>query len=80
MPMTACKAIFQVHAGIVPGHPIPELSKRWTYSSEDYRKDCEMAKEQETKFTALLKEAHAYALQTTDPRLVNWVTVEWIWI
>jgi hypothetical protein len=78
--MTACKAIFQVTAGVIPGTAMPEYGKRWSYDSSDYEKDRVTPPDQETIFTKLLKEAHQYAIEITNPVYVNWVRVDWLWV
>ena len=80
MPLEAAKAIFEVHAGVIPGQPMPEYTRRWGYTSTDYQHDRSVPEGEDTIFTTRLKEAHAYAMSITSPAYVNWVNVHWIWI
>jgi len=83
MPPQAVKAILTVQAGVFPGESMQELFRHWSYTSEDYAKDCALGPEASADasiFTQRLKDAHAYALSLTDPSRVNWVRTEWIWV
>ena len=80
MPMQAAKALFEVHAGIIPGIPMPEYTKRWCYTSDDYGKDKTVPKDEPTIFSQRLQEAHDYAMGLSNPGYVNWVRVDWTWV
>lgn len=61
---------------------MPEYTKQWSYNSDDYEKDVVRTDDGDTPsiFEKLLKEAHDYAISITNPRFLNWVRVDWIWI
>lgn len=80
MPLLALKAQWHVSAGIIPGTPMPEHSRAWNYTSADYEADYKLPEDQPTKFVAMRTEAQAYADQLFDPRVLNWVKLEWIWL
>lgn len=69
-------------AGVIPGTPIPEYSKQWSYNNDDYENDVVSYDGGETPsiLDRYLKEAHDYSISITQPRYVNWVRLEWIWI
>jgi hypothetical protein len=78
--MKACKALFQVSAGVLPGHPIEEYGKRWSYDSDEYEQDRETPQDQPTIFSKRLEEVHNYAMGLSNPAHVNWVHVDWLWV
>ena len=80
MPMRAAKAFIEVRAGILPGQAMPEYSKQWGYTSEEYEADAKTPGDQPTIFSKLLDEAHGYAKGLSNPAYVNWVRVDWIWV
>jgi hypothetical protein len=80
MPLVAAKALIGVQAGVIPGQPMPEYTKNWSYTSEDYELDMKAALDQPTIFSTRLKEAHDYAMGLSNPICVNWVRVDWIWV
>jgi hypothetical protein len=75
-----CKAIFQVNAGIIPGQPMAEHARRWSYNSDEYEQDQMTAQDQPTIFSKRLEEAHDYAKGLSNPAYLNWVTVDWLWM
>jgi hypothetical protein len=79
MPVAA-KAVIHVMGGILPHYPIPEHSKSWHYTSTDFEADQLIPKDQPTKFSTMLDEAHEYAKGLSNPAYLNWVKVEWMWI
>jgi hypothetical protein len=79
---------WEVVAGVVPGTPIPEFTRRWVVTSETYYRIMEMPQEEydkefpEHKGNPLREygqEAQAYAASLTNPNQVNWVRVDWIY-
>jgi len=78
--MVACKLLIEVHAGVIVGEPIPEYSRRWEWSSEDQaalEADDPWARE---KYILIAGESREYAATLEDPRRVNWVRRDWIWL
>jgi hypothetical protein len=80
MPFLAAKAIIEVTAGVIPGQTMPEHTKRWGYTSEDYEKDRNTAPDRATVFSRYLDEAHDYAKGLSNPAYLNWVRVDWLWV
>lgn len=80
MPLEAAKAFIEVVAGVLPGTPMPEYTKRWGYTSSEFEKDRNHEPPEDTIFQKRLKEAHDYAISITHPAYVNWVRVDWIWV
>lgn len=80
MPLQAAKALIEVMAGVIPGEPIANYTKRWGYTSEDYAHDKTVPPDQPTIFSLRLQEAHNYAMGLSNPGYVNWVRIDWIWI
>ncbi len=78
------RACFEVSAGVIPGQPIPALTRQWWYTEEDHQEDLDkigkIAQDtggdpiaigmarQETTFQTARTEAHAYAQSITDPQ------------
>jgi hypothetical protein len=89
-PGTTLRCFWEVTAGVIPGHPMPELSKSWTITEEyvqTIREMDELTQEQwmehfpeGTKLFQFQQDALEYARSLTDPSKVNWVKVEWVWV
>jgi hypothetical protein len=77
--MVTTKAVWEVHAGLIPGQPMKEFFRRFIYTSADYERDQQVPPNEMTLFTASMYAAHDYAKSLTDPRRVNWVYINWIW-
>ena len=76
--MNALKATWTVTAGILIDKPIDEYSKRYTYTSKMQSEDRD-GKYTPGHFDRIKDEAHDYARSLTDPRLLNWVDITFIW-
>jgi len=72
-------AAFKVVAGVLPGTPIPELTRTFPYQAEDLEADKLVPQDEPTKYSKLSEEAHLYARGLEDPQQLNWVQVTWIW-
>lgn len=94
MSMHRLRAAFEVRAGVVPGHPILDYTKRFFYTEADYEKDGALPPMPEghkldmngpldqphmSIFTARLIEATQYMQGLIHPSRVNWVDMNWIW-
>lgn len=65
----SARACWEVSAGLIPGQPNPALTRRyWLLSGDPLERMAE-----------LQAEAYAAAATMTDPRVMNWVRVDWIW-
>lgn len=74
-------AIWEVRAGVIPGVAVPELTKRFLYTSRDKQEDTEHASEigYQPLFMKQLVCAAAYCQQMCDPRVNNWADMTFMW-
>ncbi len=81
------RCAWEVRAGILPGRPMPEHTKRWFITSETWELENQQWSDEEFKkrfpegstFLRFQELAHEYAKGLNDPRYLNWVSVEWLW-
>lgn len=78
--MEAAKLIIEVQAGLIPGEPMPEYTRRWGWSSSDQERLGAGDKEAYTLYIRMAGESREYAASLEDPRKVNWVRRDWIWL
>lgn len=79
MPV-AGKCAWEVTAGIVPGEPMPEYTRRWGVTSDEwYDKGGSPSPQGVAIFNANLVAAQEYARYLMNPGALNWVRVDWIW-
>lgn len=79
--MIAAKAFFVVTAGVLsPEQPVPEHTKQWGYTSQDFEADMRRDANEKTLFAIRRDEALAYARDVIDPGAINWVRLEFVWI
>ena len=78
--MNAAKAFFVVTAGVLLDEPIPEHSRQWGYTSQDFAADMQLGPEDNTQFVVQRDAAIAYARDIIDPMRLNWVRLEFIWV
>lgn len=76
--MESARVIIEVQAGVVPGTPEAEYTKRWAITSGEWEKAGDQA-------SNLLAErngqAQGYAgLLMLQPDRLNWVRVDWLWM
>lgn len=71
---SAARVLVVVEAGILPGHPEPLTTKRWTLSSREWHDSGQGGLDK------VLAEAEAYAASLRDPRALNWVRTTWYWL
>ena len=87
-PGTRLRCSFEVFAGIIPGQAMPELTRRWLITSEAWEGENQMTDEQfkaahpdgRSTFLEFRDAAHDYAKELTDPRTLNWVRVDFVWM
>lgn len=72
MEEKSVKVVIEVMAGIIPGEPMDEYTRRWTLSREEFN-------DQNTYFQQL-GWANIYALSLMNPVELNWVKMEWVWL
>jgi hypothetical protein len=74
-------ASWEVFAGVLPGTAEPEYTKKWFYTEADYEADkANTDPSAENNFTRMMVEASQYAISLTDPRRINWVRTDFIWL
>lgn len=74
------RAVLEVVAGLLPGTPEPEFTRRWTITSAEWE-----TANGEGKASQLLAErngqAQGYAgLLMLQPDRLSWVRAEWLWL
>lgn len=75
--MESARCAWEVTAGIVPGTPEPEFTKRWGMTSSEWH---DVPREQaKTRFEELEAEAERYAHDLREPARLNWVRLDWVW-
>ena len=77
----ALKATWEVRAGVVPGTAIPEYTKCFTYTADEYETDGAHATDPAYQpiFMLRMAEAGIYQLQLSNPKLVNWAELTFFW-
>lgn len=73
--MKRAQVVFEVVAGVLPGTPIEEYTKRWAFSRSELEADEEANAYQEAQAAA-----EAYAESLRVPSRLNWVRLDWIWL
>jgi hypothetical protein len=85
------RAIVEVTAGVIPGQPMPELTKRWAITSEQWAEASAFkptTPEEEYAphpMSVLLAETQGHAqgyanLLMLQPDRYNYVRMDWIWL
>ncbi len=91
--MESARVIMEVVAGVIPGQPMPEYTKRWGITSREWYgpeeqpgwapDEAAVAQERQRRADLLKSRyqlAQEYAVSILDPACVNWVRVEWLWL
>lgn len=75
--MNSAKVIVEVQAGVIPGTPEPEYTRRWAMTSDEWEAAGPKAGEE---LAMLNGKAQGYAmLLMLQPDRLNWVRTEWLW-
>lgn len=75
--MDSAKLGIDVVAGIVPGTPMPELTRRFFLTSAEWHAD---GADQVAMLAELNGRAQGYAaMLMLQPDRYNWVKTEWVW-
>lgn len=78
MHMESARVILEVVAGLIPGKPQPELTRRWALTGREWND-----LDSEGKSAALAEingRAQGYAgLLMLQPDRLNWVRLDWLW-
>lgn len=70
----SASCVWEVTAGLIPGTPTPELTKRWGMTSGERESE-----QGSSIFTWRTLEASHYLQRLHDPNRLNWVRLDWIW-
>jgi hypothetical protein len=75
------KAAWEVRAGLIPGQPMEEYTQQFFYTSDDYEEDGKHAKEVSYHpiFMKRMAEASSYHQQMSNPQMLNWAELSFIW-
>lgn len=72
--MSSLRIAIEVVGGILPGTPIPEYTKQWAITSEEWR-----GPNRDNICQARIKAAEEYARSLMNPTALNWVQTVWIY-
>ena len=78
--MESVKLIIEVVAGIIPNAPMPEHTRRWYWLSRDQDALERGDKEASAKYISIAGESREYAASLENPRSLNWVRRDWLWL
>jgi hypothetical protein len=70
--MNPTKVIIEVTAGVMLDVPMPEYTKTFELTSEDFKDEDGVMKK--------YQEAALYMFHLWNPNHVNWVNNKWIWL
>jgi hypothetical protein len=78
--MDSARVIVEVVAGLIPQTPMPEHTRRWALTSEEWAAAGEKGTQSEA-LAVLNGKAQGYAgLLMLQPDRLNWVRTDWIWL
>jgi hypothetical protein len=72
--MDGVRCIWEVLAGVVPEIPMEELTKRFVLTRAEASSEDAPHVWSERRIAA-----YNYAMSLTDPNVVNWVRIDWVW-
>lgn len=76
----AARCAWEVSAGLIPGTPMPEYTRRWGMTASQWDGDDGQPTPQGVAlYNACLVAAQEYARYLMNPGALNWVRVDWIW-
>lgn len=78
MPDNAARVLLEVQAGLIPGQPEEQYTRRYGITADEWEGTA--PEEQGLLLLERYAVAHAYALTLLDPSRVNWTRVDWIWL
>lgn len=67
------KLSIEVMAGMVPGTPMDEHTRRWHFTRSGYEKN------DGQDYSDAVGAASYYALTLQNPQRLNWVRMDWVW-
>lgn len=78
MATEPARVIIEVLAGLIPGTPDPEFTKRYAITSQEWQ---DAGERQHQLLAEVNGKAQGYAaLLMLQPERLNWVRVDWIWL
>lgn len=76
--MKRAKVLLEVTAGVVPGTPMKEHTKRWAVTSEEWQNAGDKQGELLAERNGQMQGYAAFLM--LQPDHLNWVKTEWIWL
>jgi len=70
--MDALKCSVVVTAGVIPGEPIHDLTRQWYFTQKNL--------DSPPDYIDRIGSAMNYTMCLQNPKQVNWVRFEWIWM
>ena len=70
--MSKLALMIEVNAGLILSEPLMEHRKRWTLTGEEAQNP--------ERWRRAHGEALMYMMELQNPRKVNWVHLDWIWL
>ena len=80
------RAYWLVTGGVIPGEKEEQYTKTFVYTSADYAHDMShslqstLMEGHPTNFEIQMKHAHDYAQEISNPSMLNWVNVQFMWL
>lgn len=78
--MIATKLMIEVVAGVLPCTPMAEHTRRWFWTSDDQAALERGEAQAEEKWIRIAGESREYAATLENPRKLNWVRRDWLWL
>lgn len=85
--LESAKVIIEVTAGLIPGTPDPQFTRRWAITSKEWHEAEQKEMTEDSIFHPMHEllifraaEADAYAMMLRDPARLNWTRTDWIWL
>lgn len=80
--MNRLKGYWVVRCGLVPGEPMKQYTKEWAYNEAGFEEDGKHKGEinYQTSYDKLRRDALGYFEQMSNPSIMNWATIEFMWL
>lgn len=85
--LESAKVIIEVTAGVIPGTPEPQFTRRWAITSREWEEAQQKDMMEDGIFHPMAEllvlraaQADAYAMMLRDPSRINWTRTDWIWL
>lgn len=79
MAYASARIGIEVTAGLIPGKPDAEFTKKWFITSDVWRRMNEGDPDARAHFIRVAGESREYAATLEDPRRLNWVRRDWVY-